>query len=70
MRRRKKLDPKTQWIVSASNQPIAPAFFHEELAKAVMKELSRDHMLNGLEVQMPTQRRKTFSRISGCSWAL
>ena len=51
MRRpKKKLDPKTQWIIiSDSNQPVAPAFYDEQLAKAVMKELSRD--MNGLELR-------------------
>lgn len=39
MRRpKKKLDPKTQWIIiSDSNQPVAPAFYDEQLAKVVMK---------------------------------
>ena len=35
MRRPKKLDPKTQWIVSNSSQPVAPAFYREELRKVV-----------------------------------
>ena len=38
MRRPKKLDPKTQWIVADSNQPVAPAFYHEELANIIVLE--------------------------------
>ena len=48
--KRKRLDPKTQWIISDStNQPVAPAFYHQELAKSVMRELSRD--ITGLELR-------------------
>ena len=50
MRRKKKLDPKTQWVITdPTNQPVAPAFYHQELAKSVMQELSRD--INGLELR-------------------
>lgn len=50
MRRKKKLDPKTQWIITdPTNQPVAPPFYHQELAKSVMRELSRD--INGRELR-------------------
>ena len=49
MRRPKKLDPKTIWVITDSDQPITPPFYREELAKAALKELSKDR--ENLEVQ-------------------
>ena len=50
MRRpRKKLDPKTLWIVTDSHQPLTPPFYHGDLARAVMKELAKD--AEGLELR-------------------
>ena len=48
-RARKKLDPKTLWIVTDSVHPLTPPFYHEELARAVMKELAKD--ADGLELR-------------------
>ena len=42
-RRTRKLDPKTLWVVTDSNQPITPPFYHEELAKAAHRELSKEN---------------------------
>ena len=39
-RAKKKLDPQT-WIVTDSRQALSPPFYHEDLAWAVLKELSR-----------------------------
>ena len=47
--KRKKLDPKVLWVVTDSTRPITPTFYHEELARAVLKELAKD--LEGLELR-------------------
>ena len=49
MRKPKKLDPKTVWIITDSNKSISLAFYHEDLAKAVLKELSKD--IDNLELR-------------------
>lgn len=49
MRRLQKLDPKTLWVVTDSNQPVTPPFYGEELARAALKELSKDR--EGLELR-------------------
>ncbi len=47
--KQKKLDPKTLWVVTDSVRPITPTFYHEDLARAALKELSKD--LEGLELR-------------------
>ena len=47
-RAKKKLDPKTLWIVTDSRQALSPPFYHKELARAVLKELAKD--AQGLEL--------------------
>ena len=37
------------WIVTDSKQPITPPFYHEDLVRAVLKELSKDP--EGLELR-------------------
>ena len=50
MRRKKRLDPKTQWIITdPTNQPVAPAFYYVELARAAHRELSKEK--DGLELR-------------------
>lgn len=49
MRKPKNLNPKTLWIVGDSNRQITPSFYHEELARAAHRELSKDR--EGLEVR-------------------
>ena len=48
MRKPKKLDPKTLWVVTDSTGPITPTVYHEDLARAVLKEMSKD--IHGLEM--------------------
>jgi hypothetical protein len=56
MRRHKKLDPRTLWVVTDSNQPLTPRFFHEELAKAAHRELSKER--EDLELRQERSRFK------------
>ena len=47
--KRNKLDPKTLWVVTDLDNPITPTFYHEDLARAVLKELAKD--VEGLELR-------------------
>ena len=40
--KQKTLDPKVLWVVTDSTRPITPTFYHEDLARAALKELSKD----------------------------
>ena len=46
--KQKKLDPKILWVITDSNQPITPPFYHADLAKAALRELSKEK--EGLEL--------------------
>ena len=48
----KKLDPKVLWVITDSTKPITPTFYHEDLARAALKELSKD--LEGFELRKDT----------------
>lgn len=43
MRKPKQLNPKLTWIVSDKVRSLTPAFYHEELAAAAERELSKDY---------------------------
>ena len=36
------LDPKILWVVTDSTRTITTTFYHEDLARAALKELSKD----------------------------
>ena len=38
----KKLDPKILWVITDDNQPISPTFYHTDLARAALRELSKE----------------------------
>ena len=38
MRRPKKLDPTTLWVITDSTKPITPTFSREELVRAALNE--------------------------------
>ena len=40
--KRKKLDPKILWVVTDLDKPLTPSFYHEGLARAVLRELAKD----------------------------
>ena len=59
MRRpKKKLEPKTPWVVTESHQPLTPPFYHEDLARAVIKELAKG--AEGLELRKEPTDDDTF----------